>query len=62
MLEEAESLLVDRSDLDMLCQVLIEHGLFTEKEWRNMVSICLMVCFAYNYGIACNSIELSPIL
>ena len=47
MLEEAESLLVDRSDLDMLSQVLIEHGLFTEKE-RNMVSICLIGCFAYN--------------
>ena len=40
-LEEAESLLVDRSETDkgLLGQVLIEHGLLTEDEWRSMVSI-----------------------
>ena len=40
-LEEAESLLVDRSENDkgLLIQVVIEHGLLTEDQSRNMVSI-----------------------
>ena len=40
-LEEAESLLLDRSETDkgLLSQVLIEHGLLTEDEWKNKVSI-----------------------
>ena len=40
-LEEAESLLVDRSETDkgLLSQSMIEHGLLTEDEWRSMVSI-----------------------
>ena len=40
-LEEAESLLVDRSetDKDLLSHVLIKHGLLTEDQWTNMVKM-----------------------
>ena len=39
--EEAETLLLDRSETDksLLCQVLIEQGLLTEDEWKNVVNI-----------------------
>ena len=45
-LEEAESLLVDRSETDkgLLSQVLIEHGLLTEDEWKIKVSILSNDC------------------
>ena len=40
-LEEAEYLLVDKSETDkgLLSQILIEHGLLTEDKWTNMVNI-----------------------
>ena len=42
-LEEAESLLVDISETDigLISQVLINHRLLTEDEWRNMVNTSL---------------------
>ena len=59
-LEEAESLLGDRSktDKDQLSQVLMEHGLLTEDEWRNMVNISSSDCYflMFDYSIACLSV------
>ena len=59
-LEEAESLLVDRSETDkgLLSQVLKEHGLLTEDEWTNMVNISSSDCYflMFDYTIACLSV------
>ena len=47
-LEEAESLLVDKSEtyIYLLSQVLIKHGHLTEDEWTNMVNIsCRRWCY-----------------
>ena len=40
-LEEAESLLVGRSETykGILSQSMIKHGLLTAEEWRSMVSV-----------------------
>ena len=44
-LEEAESLLVDSADPQVLSQVLIECGLLIEEDWKdmNMVSTILLM-------------------
>ena len=44
-LEEAESLLVQIADPDILSQVLIKHGLLTEKYWKDMNIVSFVLIF-----------------
>ena len=47
-LEECKALISEKINPEILSQVLLEMGLLAEKEWRNMVYICITVVWFSN--------------